>query len=112
MSSGLHELIAWPVEMIQRGGKPAGAVAIVLGLILIPCGLWLTFGLLGPDRYWPIMSSVSIFGLGLGLAGAGLASFVGTQAKLAEFDVDADTPAPANVPVTTATLPFWVCGSC
>lgn len=45
MSSGLHELIAWPVEMIQCGGKKtAGVVAIVLDLILVPCGLWLTFG--------------------------------------------------------------------
>ena len=111
MSSGLHELLAWPVEMIQRGGKPAGVVAIVLGVILIPCGLWLTFGFLGPGHYWPIMSSVSIFGLGIALAG--LASFVGTQAKLAEFDVDDDaSPAPANVPVATATIPFWVCGAC
>lgn len=108
MSSGLHELFAWPVEQIQRGGKPAAVVAIVLGVALVPCGLWLTFGFLGPDHYWPIMISVSMFGLGL--AAAGLASFFGSQAKLAAFDADA---APrANVPVATAVIPFWVCGSC
>lgn len=100
----------WPVELIQRGGKPAGAVAIALGLALVPCGWWLAFGLLGPDRYWPIMLSVSVLGLGLALAG--LASFVGTRARLADFDLD-DAPAPLpNASVMTASIPFWVCGRC
>jgi hypothetical protein len=100
----------WPVELIQRGGKPAGAVAIAVGLTLIPCGLWLAFGLLGPDRYWPIMLSVSVLGLGLALAG--LASFVGVRAKLAEFDLDAAPPSVPNVSVMSASIPFWVCGRC
>jgi len=110
VSAGVYELFAWPVELIQRGGKRAGAVAIGLGLVLIPCGLWLTFGFLGPDHYWPIMLSVSVFGLGL--AGAGLAAFVGSQARLAAFDLDAESAPLPNVPVMTAEIPFWVCGSC
>jgi hypothetical protein len=100
----------WPVELIQRGGKPAGAVAIALGLALVPCGLWLTFGLLGPDHYWPIMLSVSV--LGIGLAVAGLASFVGTRAKLSDFDLEASPTSVPNVSVMSATIPFWVCGHC
>lgn len=110
MRSGLHELLAWPVDMIQRGGKPAGVVAIVVGLVLVACGLWLTFGFLGGGVIWPIMLSVSMFGIGL--AGAGLASFVGSQARLAKFDVGASVDCPANVPVATAQVPFWVCGQC
>lgn len=107
MGSGFQELLMWPVELIQRGGKPAGVVAIALGLALVPCGLWLAFGFLGPDHYWPIMLSVSV--LGIGLAVAGLASFVGTLARLAEFDVDAPAP---NGWVMSASIPFWVCGAC
>jgi hypothetical protein len=110
MGSGFQELLMWPVELIQRGGKPAGVVAIALGLALVPCGLWLAFGLLGPDRYWPIMLSVSV--LGLGLAVAGLASFVGTRAKLADFDLDAAPAAAPNLSVMSASVPFWVCGAC
>lgn len=100
----------WPVELIHRGGKPAGVFAIALGLALIPCGLWLAFGLLGPDHYWPIMLSVSV--LGIGLAVAGLASFVGTHAKLAELDVDSVRSPVPNASVMSASMPFWVCGAC
>ena len=118
MGSALYELFALPVELIARGGKPAGAVAIVLGLLLVPCGLWLTFGFLGPDHYWPIMLSVS--GFGLLLAAAGLASFFGTQARLAAFDLDGDDQQAgspdvvvlSDSPVMQAAIPFWVCSGC
>lgn len=98
----------WPVELVGRGGKMAAVVAIVVGLSLLGFGLWLAYGLLGPDRYWPIMLSVAVFGVGLTVSG--LAVLFGAQAKIADADIVVDHGARADV--STASLPFWVCGSC
>jgi hypothetical protein len=110
LNSGYEELLMWPVELIQRGGKPAGALAIVVGLALVPCGVWLAFGLPAPDDYMPIMLNVSV--IGLGLAVAGLASFVGTRAKLANFDPGAESASVPPASVMSAQIPFWVCSGC
>lgn len=113
MSAGLQELVMWPVELILRGGKPAAMAAIATGLALTVFGLWLTYGLLGPDAYWPIMLSVAMFGAGLTVAG--FAALWGPQAKLDTIDtIDTiDTRVTVvHAELLATSLPFWVCGQC
>jgi hypothetical protein len=109
MSSGFQELAMWPVELIGRGGRPAAVVAIVVGLSLLGLGLWLTYGLLGPGAYWPIMLSVAMCGVALTVSG--LAVLFGAQAKVTNADTVVDHAA-ARHDVSSTSLPFWVCGAC
>jgi hypothetical protein len=102
-------LAMWPVELIGRGGKSAAVGAIVVGLSLLGFGLWLTYGLLGPGAYWPIMLSVAVCGVALTVSG--LAVLFGAQGKIANADIVVDHAA-ARYDVSTTSLPFWVCGQC
>jgi|GEM_PF-1979620 len=125
----MGEFVLALVEFVERRGKPGAVVSIVVGLMLVPVGVWLAFGMLGTapadaelithaqegdSLSWPIMLVVSV--AGLGMIGIGSGALLGTQRRMQAF-LDGDAPSPAGSgdlvrTVEESALPFWVCGDC
>ncbi len=101
---------------------------MLLGLALIPTGLWLTFVMPGEapldaaplvhaeegDRlFLPIMLGVSV--VGLALSGLGAGALFGTQGRmrgLFQRSSSVATQTAEEQATVSAELPFWVCGDC
>lgn len=124
----MGEFVLAAVEFVERRGRPAAVAVMLLGLVLVPTGLWLTFVMPGeapPDAsalllhaeegdrlMLPIMLVLSA--AGLGLLGLGAGALFGTQGRihgaLQRSSAVAETH--EEQAVDAAELPFWVCGEC
>ena len=109
------EIFGELMELMERAGKPGALVSVVLGLVLMPVGVYLFLYGAGPDHYWPIMLGIS--GLGFPLVLLGLAPFIGNQARL-DAVMEGDTAAPrasrakSREALAAMKAPFGSCSDC
>lgn len=101
------------IKLTERTGKTGAVAFLVVGLLLIPLGIYLFQHAAGPGRYWPIMLGFS--GMGGAFALFGISRLTGRQRAIDDM-IDADAPRldrdATLEALATMAAPFGSCRDC
>ncbi|MCH9687939.1 MAG: hypothetical protein K0V04_41300 [Deltaproteobacteria bacterium] len=105
----LVNILCYPIRALDGGGRTGGVIALLIGVVLIPGGLWIS----ATTSFIGLAAS----GVGIAYCAYGVSKLIGKEAQLRKHYTATAVPdrldrAELESVIETRAFPFFVCTRC